>query len=414
MTIKSMIDGTVEEAMPKPSIQELSVHLMRLDGGTQARQRLSAEAIEDYAKHLDELPPVVVFFDGEDYWLADGFQRFHAHLEAKRATIRCDVRKGTRRDAILYAVGANATHGLRRSNEDKRQAVLMLLKDQEWGERSDRWIAEKCRVSNHLVAEARASTGNSPSSKPPKRKGRDGKARKAPKKKTKPARPAPESASSESVENEAAHDQAAVEEPQRPAPEHVIDPSPAPPGATDTPEAARQHDQCTPAETAPASTPVTAPVHVVEQPAPDEDDAPWPAKESRQDRLRRTPAAQVIKDTQAMVREIQAELKKSMAAMSKSFLMERADRVAEALTCLPTEPAVGALVTLAKCGSEVRTVHINDVEIPDLWHIGRALGKLDKESQEAVWRVWHIAHDLKRHIQSAAGVAPASTPSSSV
>jgi len=33
---------------------------------------------------------------------------------------------------LLYAVGSNATHGLRRSNADKRRAAQMLLEDPEW------------------------------------------------------------------------------------------------------------------------------------------------------------------------------------------------------------------------------------------------------------------------------------------
>ena len=41
----------------------------------------------------------------------------------------CEVRTGSLRDAILHAVGANATHGLRRSNADKRRAVAILLED---------------------------------------------------------------------------------------------------------------------------------------------------------------------------------------------------------------------------------------------------------------------------------------------
>jgi hypothetical protein len=66
------------------------------------------------------------------------------------------VHEGGRRDAILFAVGANATHGLRRTNADKRRAVLTLLHDPEWRQWSDSEIAHKCRVSRPLVAEMRA------------------------------------------------------------------------------------------------------------------------------------------------------------------------------------------------------------------------------------------------------------------
>jgi len=43
--------------------------------------------------------------------------------------ISADVREGSRRDAILYAVGANASHGLKWTNRDKPNAVMVLLKD---------------------------------------------------------------------------------------------------------------------------------------------------------------------------------------------------------------------------------------------------------------------------------------------
>lgn len=65
--------------------------------------------------------------------------------------IAAEVRQGTRRDAILYSVGANATHGLRRTNADKRRAVETLLRDEEWSQWSNREIARQCGVSLNLV-----------------------------------------------------------------------------------------------------------------------------------------------------------------------------------------------------------------------------------------------------------------------
>ena len=59
------------------------------------------------------------------------------------AKISADVREGSRRDAILYAVGANAWRGLKRTNRDKRNAVMVLLKDPEWGRRQDVRTADR-------------------------------------------------------------------------------------------------------------------------------------------------------------------------------------------------------------------------------------------------------------------------------
>lgn len=133
---------------------------IRIDGGTQCRAELNEEAVADYAAAIQsgtELPPIVVFFDGSNYWLADGFHRYHAHDRAGEITdIEAEVRNGTRRDAVLYSVGANAQHGLRRSNADKRKAVETLLNDKEWAEWSDREIAKRCGVTHPFVASIRA------------------------------------------------------------------------------------------------------------------------------------------------------------------------------------------------------------------------------------------------------------------
>ena len=40
-----------------------------------------------------------------------------------RAEIAADVRQGTRRDALLFAAGANSSHGLSRTTADKRRAI---------------------------------------------------------------------------------------------------------------------------------------------------------------------------------------------------------------------------------------------------------------------------------------------------
>lgn len=140
-------------------IENVPLDSVRINGGTQSRAELSQSTIGEYAESIRlaiELPPVVVFFDGAHFWLADGFHRFHAHREAGAMEIRAEVRTGTQRDAVLYSVGANASHGLRRSNEDKRKAVETLLADPEWATWSNNAIAKACAVSDKTVAAYRA------------------------------------------------------------------------------------------------------------------------------------------------------------------------------------------------------------------------------------------------------------------
>lgn len=143
-----------------PQVMALDIAVIRLDGGTQPRAGIDQAVVEDYANDMEangaEFPPVQVVYDGEAYWLWDGFHRLHARKRNGLYTAPAIVRQGTRRDAVLLSVGANATHGFRRTNEDKRRAVLALLHDEEWVQWSDREIARRCAVSNQFVSNVRA------------------------------------------------------------------------------------------------------------------------------------------------------------------------------------------------------------------------------------------------------------------
>lgn len=136
----------------------MDLNRLNIDGGTQTRVALNEAVVAEYAEALLEgakLPMVTAFFDGSTYWLADGFHRYFAHKQAKKGGINVDVRQGTKRDAVLFSTGANSTHGLRRTNEDKRRAVRVLLDDEEWSTWSDREIAKQCDVSHTFVANLR-------------------------------------------------------------------------------------------------------------------------------------------------------------------------------------------------------------------------------------------------------------------
>lgn len=130
-----------------------------MDERCQPRVQMDLILIAEYAEAMkagDEFPAVTVFRDGETYWLADGFHRLAAAKEAGKAHVVCDVYPGTIRDAILHAVGANAEHGKRRTNEDKRRAVKTLLNDPEWAEWTDHQIARQCAVSHMTVGRIRS------------------------------------------------------------------------------------------------------------------------------------------------------------------------------------------------------------------------------------------------------------------
>jgi len=137
----------------------IEIGSIRRDGGTQSRATVNQAVVDEYADAYRaglHLPAVVVFFDGLDYWLADGFHRVLGADAAELEEIDADVRQGTRRDAVLHSCGANEEHGLRRTRADRQRAVETLLRDPEWAGWSDRAIADACRVSPSTVGAARA------------------------------------------------------------------------------------------------------------------------------------------------------------------------------------------------------------------------------------------------------------------
>lgn len=126
--------------------------------GIQQRAQLNEDCVEEYAEEISNgtiFPPLVVYDDGENLILADGWHRYEAYRLSDVEDIEVFIYKGTERDAILHAVGANADHGLRRTNADKRKAATTLLMDEEWNQSSDGKIASICRVSQPFVSKIR-------------------------------------------------------------------------------------------------------------------------------------------------------------------------------------------------------------------------------------------------------------------
>lgn len=132
---------------------------IQIDSSLQSRVKMNDSVVSEYSAAMMEgqqFPPVVIFDDGERKFLADGFHRLAASRAAGRDRIEADVRMGTRHDAFLFSLQANATHGLRRTVEDKRYCVQMILEDFEYADSSDREIAHMCLVSHPFVSRIRS------------------------------------------------------------------------------------------------------------------------------------------------------------------------------------------------------------------------------------------------------------------
>jgi hypothetical protein len=143
-------------------VQSLLIRQIRRDGGTQARIGLNEDTVQEYAELMREhrwdfrsLQRPIVLYDGSAFWLADGFHRIEAAQRAQLSDFPVDVIRGSKRDAILRAAGANSQHGLRRTRDDVQRAIALLLKDAEWQQWSNVKIAAQIGCSDKTVADVR-------------------------------------------------------------------------------------------------------------------------------------------------------------------------------------------------------------------------------------------------------------------
>jgi len=111
---------------------------VRFDADCQSRVCLDEETVAEYAFRMKEgatFPPITVFFDGSEYWLADGFHRYAASKglarergDEARAKVPAEIRQGTRLDAVRHALSANAHHGKRREPGDYRKGYVIAVR----------------------------------------------------------------------------------------------------------------------------------------------------------------------------------------------------------------------------------------------------------------------------------------------
>lgn len=156
-----------EQHNTSPAVAD-QIKIAQIDEAIQVRAETDQETVERYAelyradKHA--LPPIIVYEDidpetGAGRWyVADGNHRLAAAKLAKLKEIDALRRKGTRRDAQLFAISdANHSHGLRLTNTDKRRMVELLLADEEWRQWSDRELARRTHTSPSFVGGIRST-----------------------------------------------------------------------------------------------------------------------------------------------------------------------------------------------------------------------------------------------------------------
>jgi hypothetical protein len=112
------------------SVMSLRIALIRRDGGTQHRAAVDPRIVAEYAELMRDgavFLPIRVWWDGENYWLSDGFQRVAAAEIAGLAEIAAEVRLGTRSDAQWDSYSANAVHGSRLTCAERQCVVRFAL-----------------------------------------------------------------------------------------------------------------------------------------------------------------------------------------------------------------------------------------------------------------------------------------------
>lgn len=137
-----------------------TIRLSEIIAAEEAQPRVTMDfgMVEEFADDMlrgDAFPPIDVFFDGETYWLADGFHRYHACLGCQMPEVTCRVHQGDLEDAIWFSLQANRANGVRRAPQDVRNAVRRAIQHRNGADETDRFIASYVGTSHQTVMRER-------------------------------------------------------------------------------------------------------------------------------------------------------------------------------------------------------------------------------------------------------------------
>lgn len=154
-----MAKAKAEKKPAEPKVEQIELSSLTIDPALQMRAESpsSEEYQELLSKSKNEWPfnePLrAVRVDADTVLLYEGFTRAKAALDARWKKVPVETRDGTREDAIILALGTNATHGFRRTRADKKKAVEVALRQCKL---SPMAAASQCNVSRSFVYEVKA------------------------------------------------------------------------------------------------------------------------------------------------------------------------------------------------------------------------------------------------------------------
>ena len=136
----------------------LNIECVELASETQSRTQINRALVFDYAEALrgdSMFPAIDVVTDGKSAWVWDGWHRVLAAKMIGRETVVANVSAGNLHDAVWLAASANRQHGQRRTNADKRRAVMLALRARPNVDVKD--VASHCGVSGEMVRQYQAA-----------------------------------------------------------------------------------------------------------------------------------------------------------------------------------------------------------------------------------------------------------------
>lgn len=140
-------DMPLDEIVALPEYQQVRVDHLR---------HATVEQYREVLQSGGELPPIKLIWDGQRYYLADGFHTLEAHKLEGYHTIAAHVYEGNKRDVPVLGAWGNRSHGLAMSAPDRKRAIEMILNEPDHRAWSDRKVARIVGCHPRTVSRVRS------------------------------------------------------------------------------------------------------------------------------------------------------------------------------------------------------------------------------------------------------------------